>query len=122
MAVVSTYTKTGSDKFFQKIVSGAAGLTDSVELTDLEGGLTHCFLGVKMFDVSGDPVVATAGTFTVSVRTINTGQWEAPPDPTIDATAPDTIGFAGNVDGVKVTVAALATVTTWRVVLTCNRR
>lgn len=122
MAVITTSTKAGSDKFFQRVTSGAAGLTDSVELTGLEGGLTHCFLGVKMFDVSGDPVVATAGTFTVKVRTVNTGQWEDPPVKTIDATAPETISFAGNIDGVKVTVAALATVTTWRAVLTCNRR
>lgn len=120
---VTNYVKTGHSNWVQKYVSDPANLLDYVEMTGLGAALTHCFLGVQMIDGHGEVTVASAGTFDVQVRTMNTGLWEnAPNDHAIEATAPDTLAFERNVEGVRVRPTSLAGIVSWRVILTCNRR
>ena len=120
---VTDWTKTGHNDWFQQYVSDPADLLDYVEMTGLDGALTHCFLGVQMINHRGEVTFASAGTFYVQVRTVNTALWEdAPVDHAIDATAPDTLAFERNVEGVRVRPTSLAGITSWRVFLTCNRR
>lgn len=122
-ATVTGKKSSGRVQLYQAVVSDLANPGDTVALA-IDPAPSHCFLGVQMFDSAGDPIAAAgAGSFAVAVKTLNSEQFEAPPDPTIDATDPKTINFAGNITSVRVTPSSVAgnDVTTWRVVVTCNR-
>lgn len=130
MAVISTYKKQESD-FKMSAVSAEATVAsaDSVLLLNLGGAFAHCFLGVQMFDVSGDRIVDSAGTFTVDFLSENSGDpagslaasFEDPVSPVIDATAPALVDWQANTIGVRVTAAGLSDTITWKVVFTANR-
>lgn len=124
MATITTVTVRPWRPTRTQHTSGAADPSaDTVEI-DVDAGYTHCFIGVQMFDSAGAQIpAATAGTFTIDVKTLSTELFEAPPTPTIDATAPLTISVAGNIRQVRVVPAGVVgnDVTTWRVVVTCNR-
>lgn len=130
MAVITEYRKQESD-FKMSAVSAAAtdATADSVLMLNLGSAFPHCFLGVHMFDVGGDRIVDSAGTFTVDYLTDNTGDplgqlaatFEDPTTATIDATAPVTLDWQANTIGVRVTVASLSDTVTWKVVFTSNR-
>lgn len=124
MTTITGKTDAGQAQLYKVAVSEPADPSaDTVEMV-IDPSLTHCFLGIQMFDSAGAPIAAaTAGTFAIDVKTINTQQFEAPSSPSIDATAPDTISFAGNIVAVRVVPTAVAgnDITTWRVVVTCNR-
>lgn len=111
----------GDDQGFVHIESSPALPADSVELSDLPPFIPHGFIGVQMFDADGDLVVAGAGTFTITVKTLNTKQFEAIPDSPINATAPETLSWAANVTDIRVVAAGLTGVVTWKVVVTLNR-
>lgn len=122
MATISTYTKSGSDKLYVLLVSDAALPADTIQLEDLPtSGPTHVFLGVQMFDSGGLNVVASAGTFTVSVMTLNTKQWEAPFSATITGSAPLTIDFAANVVAIRVVPTGITGVTTYKAFVSFNK-
>ena len=93
---------------------------DTVEMV-LPPGNPHYFLSVQMFDGAGDPVVASAGTFTVSVQTVNALAFEAIPTPTIDATAPSTVNWAGNTIVVRIVPTGVIGVVTFRAVFSGKR-
>ena len=123
MVTISTKTisrsKSGGYCF---IVSGAAGPTDTVELLNLPQSFPHVFASVMMFDVGGDPIVDSTGTFAVTMQTINCQQYEAIDDgPTIDATAPTTSSAGANIHAVKMVPSSLTDTVTWKMVVTCNR-
>ena len=122
MAIITGSARKRFIGFKAKCLSDAAQPTDSVEIANMADELTHCFLGVQMFDANGDLVVGSAGTFAIKVKTDDTKQWEDPPETSIDATAPDTIGWDGNTTDVQVIPTGLAGVTTWRVHTTFNQR
>lgn len=123
MAVVTTYTKSGSPKSTEVLVSTAAPLGDTVTLSDIPiTGLTHVFVGVKMYDVAGTQIVDSAGTFTVTMQTINTSnQYESPLDNVIDATTPHTVDAGANIVGIKVVPSSLSDTVTYKVVASFNR-
>jgi hypothetical protein len=122
---MTAFTPTGRPQFVRTITSDAAVLGDTITLDLSNEGdfsaLTHVFLGVQMFDVSGDPIVDSAGTFAITIQTLNTKQYEAPPTASIDATAPTTISWAANTFKIKVVPSSLSTTVTWKVVATANR-
>ena len=124
MATITTVTRDPWRPTHTRHTSGAADPSaDTVEI-DVDAGYAHVFIGVRMFDSVGTQIsVATAGTFTVDVKTLTTELFEAPPTPTIDATAPLTISVAGNVRQVRVVPTGVVgnDVTTWRVVVICNK-
>ena len=122
---MTDYTSTGRPQFVRTVTSDEAGKTDTITL-DLTadrdfGALTHVFLGVQMFDSGGDPIDDSAGTFTVTIQTINTQKDESPTVSVIDATAPVTISWAANTHKIVVVPASLSTTVTWKIVATANR-
>lgn len=123
MATISTLAVEGHTGHEIKATSGVATKTDTVEieLPDNFAALTHVFLGVQMFDVSGDPIVDSAGTFTVTVQMQQTKQYETPTGSVIDATAPVTINWSGNTHKIKVVPASLSDTVTYRVYAIANR-
>ena len=123
MATITTKTVTRSKNGgYCFIISGAAGPTDTIELSDLPQSFPHVFAGVQMFNIGGTQIIDSAGTFTVTMQTINSQQDETIDDgPTIDATAPTTSSAAANVTSVKMVPAALSDTVTWKMVVTCNR-
>jgi hypothetical protein len=106
---------------FQEATSDPAETADTVDIDDLGGTLTHNELSVKMYDVAGEQIVDSAGSFAVLVATRANGVLEAPPIATIDATAPTTLIFRGNITRVQVIPSSLVDAITWEVVLTSNR-
>ena len=122
---MTAYASTGRPQFIRTVTSDAVGKAVTVTLdltTDRDfGALTHVFLGVQMFDVSGDPIDDSAGTFTVTIQTINTQKDESPTVSVIDATAPVTISWAANTHKIVVVPASLSDTVTWKVVATANR-
>lgn len=121
MATITGFDTSSLINFRTKYVSDAATASDTVTLSGLQEELPHCFLGVQMFNANGTLVLASAGSFAVTVKTLNTEQFEDPPDPTIDATAPTTVSWDGNTVGVSVTPTGVADVVTWKVVATFNQ-
>ena len=122
---MTNYTSTGRPQFARTVTSDEAGKTDTITL-DLTadrdfGALTHVFLGVQMFDAGGAPIDDSAGTFTVTIQTINTQKDESPTVSVIAADAPVTISWAANTHKIVVVPASLSTTVTWRVVATANR-
>lgn len=96
-------------------------VADTIDMIDMDPSFPHCFLSVQIVDVSGDPVLAGAGTFAVSVYTSNNNQPESPAVAVIDGTAPVTIDWSANTTRVKVVPTGITTAVSYRVVLTCNK-
>ena len=125
---MTAFTPTGRPQFMQKVTSARVvlGATVELDLTDDDFGvLSHCFLSVKMYD-NADPDVATqivdsAGTFTLSIQTINAGVYESPSVAVIDAQVPTTLSWAGNTLKIKVVPALLSDTVVYEVVATANR-
>lgn len=110
-----------SDDIYEQVISSAIAAADTLILeAPLTAGLSHIFVGVQMFDAQGALLVDSAGTFTVTVKTVNTQQWEAVPDGVIDATAPATVDFAANLADIRVVPAALSSTITYKVIVTGN--
>ncbi len=118
MAVITEHTQRAQG-VIQTVRSADAGPTDSVDLTLLETLLPHSFLGIKMFDVGGDPITAGAetGEFTVTLASDVNPHLEAPVGSVQDAAALTQVDFAGPIRriNVAVTSALSSGVTTWRV-------
>jgi len=118
MAIVSTHTQRAQG-VIQTVRSADAGPTDSVDMELAETLLPHSFLGIKMFDVSGDPIDAATetGEFTVTLASDVNPHLEAPTGSVQDAAALTQVDFAGPIRriNVAVTSALSAGVTTWRV-------
>lgn len=113
----------GHPRYLRRVESAAVGKAVTIVLQP-SGDFTmlpHVFLGVQMFNSGGAQIVDSAGTFTVTVETINTKQPESPTVSVIDATAPVTISWAGNTYKITVVPASLSTTDTWKVVATANR-
>ena len=125
MTTISTYTETGEDPM-STLVSPLILVADTFEVSDLtqEIYLTHCFLGVQFLKTDGTTVSdPTAGTLAVKAKTMNSpGVWEDPATSSIDATAPVTIDFSGNIVGVQLIPNAISgdSVIYYRVILTRN--
>ena len=126
---MTDYTSTGRPQFMRTVTSDATVLGDTVVIdlsTDRDfGALTHCFLGVRMFDGT-DPETDTqiddsAGTFTVTIETINTTRPESPTVSVINATAPVTISWNANTHKITVVPALLSDTVVYQVVATANR-
>jgi hypothetical protein len=125
MATKTIFTSVSADtniNVYEKVTSERALLGDTVELTaPIPEGLSHVFIGVKMYDSGGSQLNAdAAGTFTVTVQTANTGVYEAPPSNVIDATAPTTVSVAGNLSKIRVVPASLSTTVDYEVIITAN--
>jgi len=112
-------TSRGRDMISHKSEDGL--VADTIDMVDMDPSFAHCFLSVQILDVSGDPVLGGAGTFTVTVYTANNNQPESPATSVIDATAPVTIDWSGNTTRVKVVPAGVTTAISYRVVVTANR-
>ena len=103
-----------------------------ITLHDADGGATldpelpHGFVGIELLTVADgqEPAaaVATAGTFTVEVKTtVNPGVFEGFPDNEIDCAAPETTGWDGNVTEVRATPAGITGAAThYRLLVTLN--
>lgn len=121
MVIVTGKTVSKGNKFFISVVSEKTAVANTIELSDLDPSMPHCFLGIQMFDASDDPIVGGAGTFAITIKTTNTQQYEAPPTASIDATAPTTIDWAANTAGVKCIPSGITTAVTYRLVMTFNQ-
>jgi hypothetical protein len=105
--------------------SSKVAIADTLVLTGIDPTLPRFFVGVKMYvtDAEGEAqIVATAGTFTVDVKTYNTGVFEAALS--VDATAPETLNFAANATELRVVPNAVSgnSIGYFEVVLTANEK
>ena len=118
MAVISEHTQRAQG-VIQTVRSADAGPTDSVDITLAETLLPHSFLGIKMFDSSGDPILAGAetGEFTVTLASDVSPHLEPPEGSVQDAAALTQVDFAGPMRRISVVVSSALSggVTTWRV-------
>jgi hypothetical protein len=125
---MTAFTPKGRPQFVQTVISDRTvlGATVELDLTDDDfGSLTHCFLSVRMYD-DADPAAATqivdsAGTFTLSIQTVNAGVYESPAVAVIDATAPTTLSWAGNTLKIKIVPDSLSDTVVYEVIATANR-
>ena len=120
MAIITTSTSIGSSPINTQVTSDAAGAADSVEML-IPAANAHNFLGVQMFNSGGALVLASAGSFAVKVKTVNTMQFEDPPIATISGGAPVTLDWGANTVEVQVIPTGLTGVDTWKVIVTSNR-
>ncbi len=124
MVTISTIATKAAGLQAERIVSGQGDPTtpDTVEIDDpVNEFLTHHFISIKQYDSAGALDVATAGTYTVTVKTQNAEQFEAISGSPIDATAPVTLNFAGNVKAIRVVPAGITgDPTAFEVVLTSH--
>lgn len=124
MVAITTIADKSAGLEAERIVSDRGDPTtpDTVEIDDpVNEHLTHHFIGIKQYDVAGALDIATAGTYTVTVQTQNSEQEEAVSGSPIDATAPVTLNFAGNVKKITVTPAGITgDPTEFEVVLTSH--
>ncbi len=118
MVVISTHTQRAQGRI-QTVRSDDAGPTDSVDMVLAETLLPHSFLGIKMFDSGGLPILAGAetGEFTVTLASDVSPALEAPTGSVQNAAALTQVDFAGPIRRVVVAVtsALSAGVDTWRV-------
>ena len=123
MVLINTSIKHGDGQLYESHLSdpGLIATTDTIEILDMSGALTHCFIGVQMFDGGGDLVLGTVN-FDVTVKTLNTLQFEVPTLQVISAATPMTVSVAGNICAVRVVPDTVAGVVSFRVLVTCNRR
>ena len=126
MAVIATFKQT-ADGRFGSAVSGLAGPTDSVDITLDEATLPNGWIGIKMFDVSGDPidVGAVTGGFTITVGyDVAAPALQSPAGNVLDAAALVALNILGPVRRIKVIVstALAAAVVTWKVELQSFRQ
>lgn len=113
----------GHKDVLMQATSAGVGKAVTVEIT-LDGNfaaMSHVFLGVQMFDVSEDLILDSTGSFAVTVQTVETKSYEAPPTASIDATAPATISWSGGTFKIKVEPTGLTDTVTWKVVATAYR-
>ncbi len=125
MAEVTTaLTVTGGFELFEQAESAREAVADTILPTQLpiRKSLTHLFVGIQQFDVGGDPVLAGAGTYAVSIKTVNSEVFEAVAGSPIDATAPVTLNFAANMSNIRVVPTGITTAVTYKVVVTANGR
>lgn len=109
----------GIDIYYSDVVTVGTTIT----LDGISPVKPHCFLGLQFFDdaAGATPGTATAGTADVEVRTVNNEpNYEPTPVATIDATAPDTVSWAGNTTGVRVTPSSITGAAYYRAVVTTN--
>ena len=121
MATIDTFSTGGNSSVMRSYVSDEALVADTVDMDGLDPSFTHHFLGVKIVDVSGNPVLGGAGTLAVTYYTANNNQAEVPGTATIDATAPATIAIEGNITRVVLTPTGITTAISYTAVLTSNR-
>jgi hypothetical protein len=121
VATITDFKKSGNGDSMMSFVSDLAAVADTVDLDGLDPSFTHCFLGIQLVDVNGDPVLGGAGTLAVTVYTMNNNQGESPATSSIDATAPVTVDWSGNTTRVEVVPTGITTAISYRVVLTCNK-
>lgn len=125
---MSTITEPGvkvslnqSRDVYEKTTSSAIVLGDTLVLQNpISAGMSHVFIGVQMFNSSGALIIDSAGTFTITVKTVNTEQYEAVSGGVIDATDPSTVSVAANISEIKVVPAALSDTVTYKVIVTGN--
>ncbi len=103
--------------------SALTPVADPVTIDSLGGSnFLHCFLGVQFFDGTGDRIAATAGALTITVQTECPLAAERPPDASIDATAPTTVGWTLPTDSVTLTPdGSIATAVTYKAVLFAHK-
>lgn len=82
---------------------------------------TRCFASVDFFDASSVRVAPSAGTVTITVKTINTNEFIAVMDNVIDATNITVPDWAGNTVAVRATPAGITGATTYQLTVSCNR-
>ena len=111
-------------QFFEHVIGTQAPVADTIELPvgAVSPGLTHCFVGIQQFEADGvTPVLAGAGAYQISIKTINSKVWENLTG-TINATAPSTQNFASNVSQVRAVPTGVTTAVTYSLHVTANRR
>lgn len=113
----------GHKNILMQAESAVAGKAVTIEIT-LDGdfaAMSHVFLGVQMFDAGGNLIDDSAGSFAVTIQSVNTQRDEAPTVATINATSPSTLTWALNTYKIVVVPSSLSATVTWRVVATANR-
>lgn len=119
----TAFTRTGNGRFFELAITPVTLVANTHELVaPISPGLSHCFVGIQQFDTDGvTPVLGGAGVYQISVKFINSEVWEDLSS-TIDATAPSTQNFAGNVSAIRCVPTGITTAVNYSLHITANRR
>ena len=115
--------RTSDAQLFEEAVSSAILIANTVVLTNpVSNNLSHCFVSVQFFDVSGDPATPTAGTVAITVKTLNSEKFEAVSGSPITASAPVTLNFAANVSEIQAVPTGLDVANNYKLFVTANGR
>lgn len=122
MATITTFSNVSNLEWFDIAESSFGLVTDTIELDNpVNFNLPHCYIGVQQFNISADPVLATAGTYQVFIRTINTEVFEELCDSPIQGNDPRTLNFAANLSGIRVVpVGITGPAATYKIVISAN--
>ena len=121
MVTITEFTSVSDHEWLEVVDSFFGLVADTIELTDpVSLNLPHCFIGIQQFDAMGDPLLAGAGTYAISVRTRNSEIFKELPQSPIDATDPCDLNFAANVSGVRAVPTGVTVAVTYKLVLTAN--
>ncbi len=123
MVTVTAFTRSGNGRYFEAANTPVTPIANTHILTaPVSPGMTHCFVGIQQFESDGTtPGLSGAGSYQISVKFVNSEVWEDLSG-TIDATAPTTQNFAGNVSAVRCVPTGITTVVKYSLHLTANRR
>ena len=108
---------------FTLLESDVVTVGTTITLDNIDTIKPHVFAGLQFFaDAQGTiPATPGAGTVTIDVKTLNNGEFEAPPNPIIDATAQTTVDWGANTTEVRATPAGITVATHMKLVVTCNK-
>ena len=112
----------GPNKLMHYQESPVTPVGDPVTLASLDQVKPHCFAGCQFFsDAEGTtPVVASTGTVTIEVKTINNNIFEPISGGIVDAASPSTVSWAANTKEVKAIPEGIVTAAYYKLVVTCN--
>lgn len=109
---------------FTILTSDVTAIGSNIQIDEIDVVKTHCFCGVRFFADAAGAVEATptAGTITITIKTVNTDpRFEDPiSSNVITAATPDTIGWAANTRSVKAVQSGLDVATHYQLTVTCN--
>ena len=108
---------------FTLVESPVVPVGTTITMTNEDATQAHCFANVKFFaDTNGQtPAIPGAGSVAIAVQVVNSQAFENPPSPTIDATAPATVNWAGNTSRVRATPTGITVATHYQLVVTSNK-
>jgi hypothetical protein len=115
-------------KGLHRLTSTIVPVGDTIDLDNIDAANPHYFAGLEFFaDSHGDtPATPSAGTVTITARSINSPNYMQNPSGStgvnvIDLTAYEDLAFEGNYQAVRVIPSGIVGATHYRLNVSCNK-